>query len=163
MPICFEEDALANKNFWNIQRKSHLKNEFYIFIKNWYFQITYHELESFNGEQQLGRSEFVSDPIFPLSNLLPGRNYSISVQAVSKGVESVERSIFQVWPLKKFSFGCFLSVKINPCIQWSTSDRLTAPFKYLDPVSWNQKVHGVLQTNTTNLIQLCMLCLKPWL
>ena len=83
---------------------------FYIFIKNWYFQITYHELESFNGEQQLGRSEFVSDPIFPLSNLLPGRNYSISVQAVSKGVESVERSIFQVWPLKKFS----LSVKNNP-------------------------------------------------
>ena len=40
-------------------------------------------------------SIYVAEEYFSLSNLQPGRNYSISVQAVSKGIESVERSIFQ--------------------------------------------------------------------
>ena len=41
------------------------------------------------------RSLEIAEEFFSLSNLQPGRNYSISVQAVSKGIESVERSIFQ--------------------------------------------------------------------
>ena len=66
--------------------------EEYTILFMFFLQITYHELESFNGDSS---SVFVSEPYFPMSNLLPGRNYSIAVQAVSKGIESVERSIFQ--------------------------------------------------------------------
>ena len=54
--------------------------------------VTYHDLETFNGDSS---SLFVPDPFVSLSNLQPGRNYSIAIQAVSKGIESVERSIFQ--------------------------------------------------------------------
>ncbi len=56
------------------------------------FQVSYHELETYNGDS---RSMTVHDPYFALSNLMPGRNYSISIQAVSNGIESAERSIFQ--------------------------------------------------------------------
>ena len=55
-------------------------------------QVTYHELETFNGDSS---SAVVHEPYFPLSNLQPGRNYSISIQAVANGIESVDRSIFQ--------------------------------------------------------------------
>ena len=58
------------------------------------FQITYHELESFNGDRD-SSSVYVPEAYFSLDNLQPGRNYSITVQAVSKGVESVERAIYQ--------------------------------------------------------------------
>lgn len=56
------------------------------------YKITYYELETFNGDSS---SVFVQDSFFSLSNLQPGRNYSISISAVSQGIESVERSIFQ--------------------------------------------------------------------
>ncbi len=52
-------------------------------------QITYHDLETFNGDSS---SIYVLDPEFSLSNLQPGRNYSISIRAVAKGIESVEKS-----------------------------------------------------------------------
>ena len=54
--------------------------------------MTYHELETFNGDSS---SVVVHEPYFALSNLQPGRNYSISIQAVANGIESVDRSIFQ--------------------------------------------------------------------
>jgi hypothetical protein len=54
--------------------------------------VTYHELETFNGDSS---SVTVHEPYFALSNLQPGRNYSISIQAVANGIESVDRSIFQ--------------------------------------------------------------------
>jgi hypothetical protein len=56
------------------------------------YKITYYELETFNGDSS---SVVVSDTYFSLSNLQPGRNYSLSISAVSQGIESVERSIFQ--------------------------------------------------------------------
>ena len=60
------------------------------------FQITYHEVEPSGFEQNADSSNiYVAEEYFSLSNLQPGRNYSISVQAVSKGIESVERSLFQ--------------------------------------------------------------------
>ena len=61
------------------------------------FQVTYHDLETFNGDRFNGDSSYiyVPDPYFSLDNLNPGRNYSIGIQAVSKGVESVERTLFQ--------------------------------------------------------------------
>ena len=59
-------------------------------------QITYHEVEPSGFEQNADSSSvYVAEEYFSLSNLQPGRNYSISVQAVSKGIESVERSLFQ--------------------------------------------------------------------
>ena len=60
------------------------------------FQITYHEVEPSGFEQNADSSSiYVAEEYFSLSNLQPGRNYSISVKAVSKGIESVERSLFQ--------------------------------------------------------------------
>jgi hypothetical protein len=38
---------------------------------------------------------FVQEPYFSMDNLQPGRNYSISVKAVSNGIESIERTVFQ--------------------------------------------------------------------
>lgn len=59
----------------------------------WFFsQVTYHELETFNGDSS---SVIVHDTYFPLSNLQPGRNYSISIKAVANGIESLERTITQ--------------------------------------------------------------------
>lgn len=56
------------------------------------YKVTYHDLETFNGDSS---HIYVPEPFFSLSNLQPGRNYSIAIQAVSKGIESVERSLFQ--------------------------------------------------------------------
>lgn len=54
--------------------------------------MTYHDLETFNGDSSYLT---VPDPYFSLDNLNPGRNYSIAIQAVSKGIESIEQSLFQ--------------------------------------------------------------------
>ncbi len=56
------------------------------------YKITYSELETFNGDSS---SVYVADTYFSLSNLQPGRNYSLSISAVSKGVESLERTMYQ--------------------------------------------------------------------
>jgi hypothetical protein len=44
--------------------------------------VTYHELETFNGDSS---SVVVHEPYFALSNLQPGRNYSISIQVPALG------------------------------------------------------------------------------
>ena len=67
------------------------------------YKITYYELETINGDSS---SVYTVDSSFSLSNLQPGRNYSISISAVSQGIESAERSIYQA--TSKFSF-CYLS------------------------------------------------------
>ena len=67
------------------------------------YKITYYELETFNGDSS---SVFVQDSFFSLSNLQPGRNYSISISAVSQGIESVERSIFQATRKSCFLMSC---------------------------------------------------------
>nr|XP_036218384.1 tyrosine-protein phosphatase 10D isoform X3 [Bactrocera oleae] len=57
------------------------------------YRIAYHELETFNGDT----STFTTDRTSTiLESLLPGRNYSLSVQAVSKKMESNETTIFVV-------------------------------------------------------------------
>jgi cadherin 5 type 2 (VE-cadherin) len=56
-------------------------------------QVSYHEVESFNGDNN---SLFVEKAgTLVLESLLSGRNYSISVQAISNGMESNETSIYQ--------------------------------------------------------------------
>ncbi|XP_046394393.1 tyrosine-protein phosphatase 10D isoform X1 [Ischnura elegans] len=56
------------------------------------YKISYYEVETFNGDSN---SIFVEGPPAYLESLLPGRNYSITVQAVSDKMESNETSIFQ--------------------------------------------------------------------
>ncbi|XP_069691312.1 tyrosine-protein phosphatase 10D isoform X2 [Periplaneta americana] len=56
------------------------------------YKVSYHEVESFNGDNN---SVFVDKPGTQLEALLPGRNYSIFVQAISNGMESNETSLFQ--------------------------------------------------------------------
>ncbi|XP_037089578.1 tyrosine-protein phosphatase 10D-like [Pollicipes pollicipes] len=57
-----------------------------------HYRITYQERETFNGDSS---TTVVGDTKFSVDNLLPGRNYSISVAAVSNGVASEEVAIFQ--------------------------------------------------------------------
>jgi len=56
------------------------------------YKIEYHEMETFNGDSSYVT---VEDPVFSMSNLLPGRNYSISVMAVSNGIDSIGMTVPQ--------------------------------------------------------------------
>lgn len=56
------------------------------------YKISYHEVETYNGDSSTVYTEKLS---YTLKALLPGRNYSITVQAVSNGMESNETSIYQ--------------------------------------------------------------------
>ena len=53
------------------------------------FQVTYHELETFNDEDGESSSFLVSDTKFSMDQLQPGRNYSIAVSAVSNNTKSI--------------------------------------------------------------------------
>ena len=56
-------------------------------------QVTYHELETgFSGDSS---SLVVADTEFSLEQLQPGRNYSISVAALSNNVESLPVPVYQ--------------------------------------------------------------------
>ena len=87
---------------WKIANRSNIFNWYisvilkFLIFTFFHFQITYHEVEPSGFEQNADSSSiYVAEEYFSLSNLQPGRNYSISVKAVSKGIESVERSLFQ--------------------------------------------------------------------
>jgi len=56
-----------------------------------HYRITYQELETFNGDSS---TTLVGDTKFSVDNLLLGRNYSVSVAAVSNGVASDDKTIF---------------------------------------------------------------------
>lgn len=56
------------------------------------FMVKYHELEAYNSD---GSVQVVQDTHVHLVNLLAGRNYSISVVAISKNVQSLETTVFQ--------------------------------------------------------------------
>jgi len=56
------------------------------------FKISYHEVET----QNFDSSSVVTDKSkYALKTLFPGRNYSITVQAVSGDMESTETTIYQ--------------------------------------------------------------------
>ncbi|ODM90113.1 Tyrosine-protein phosphatase 10D [Orchesella cincta] len=57
-----------------------------------HYRITSQEAEAF-GENV--NSLIVEQPRFQMSSLFPGRNYSISIQAVANGIESEEVAIYQ--------------------------------------------------------------------
>lgn len=54
------------------------------------YKISYHEVEAFNGDAS---TMTTNQTTYVLESLLPGRNYWITVQAVSKKVESNESTI----------------------------------------------------------------------
>ena len=82
------------------------------------FQITYHEVEPSGFEQNTDSSSiYVAEEYFSLSNLQPGRNYSISVQAVSKGIESVQRSLFQA--TRKYRY----LIRVLKCHHFQQNDK----------------------------------------
>lgn len=54
------------------------------------YRISYHEVETLNGDTSIMGTDKTT---YILESLLPGRNYSISVQAISKKVESNETVI----------------------------------------------------------------------
>jgi len=56
------------------------------------YRVTYHELETFNGDSS---SILVSDTKFSLDQLQPGRNYSIAVHAVSNNIESFALPVYK--------------------------------------------------------------------
>nr|XP_040229845.2 tyrosine-protein phosphatase 10D isoform X2 [Anopheles coluzzii] len=57
------------------------------------YRISYHELETNNGDSSTMSTNQTS---FALESLLPGRNYSVTVQALSRKMESNETVIFVV-------------------------------------------------------------------
>lgn len=67
-------------------------------------QITSQEVEAFGGDVN---SIIVDEPQFLMSSLSPGRNYSISIQSVSNGVESDEVTVFQATRKYCCAFGSF--------------------------------------------------------
>lgn len=54
--------------------------------------MTNQELEAYNGD---GIPQVVHDTSYKLSDLLPGRNYSISVVALSNGIPSEAEVVYQ--------------------------------------------------------------------
>lgn len=57
------------------------------------YKISYHEVETFNGDSSTMNTNQTS---YILESLLPGRNYSLTVQSVSKHMESNETTIYVV-------------------------------------------------------------------
>lgn len=49
------------------------------------YSVSYHEVQTFNGDAS---TMFTNKTNYILESLLPGRNYSITVQAISKNIES---------------------------------------------------------------------------
>ncbi|XP_052855612.1 tyrosine-protein phosphatase 10D isoform X1 [Drosophila gunungcola] len=81
------------------------------------YRIVYHELETFNGDT----STLTTDRTrFNLESLLPGRNYSLSVQAVSKKMESNETSIFVVTRPSSPIIEDLQSIRMGLNISWKS-------------------------------------------
>lgn len=57
------------------------------------YKISYHEVESFADD---ANTMFTNKTTFILGTLLPGRNYSITVQAISKKMESDDATIYVI-------------------------------------------------------------------
>lgn len=79
---------------WTPDNRSH--QEFY--------KLAYREMDLFNGDSSIF---IVKETNFILEHLLPGRNYSISIIAVSQAVESNPTTIYQATSMYSNSCLCF--------------------------------------------------------
>ncbi|XP_065202052.1 tyrosine-protein phosphatase 10D-like [Planococcus citri] len=109
------------------------------------FKISYVEAESLNGDSN---TTLVEGKEYDLDSLLPGRNYSISVQAVSNQIESNETVVYLatrpsspiIEELKSTEFGLDISWK---------SDVDSRQENYIVIVSRNDSASEPMITNTT--------------
>jgi hypothetical protein len=79
-------------------------------------------VESFNGDNNSLYVEKAGTLL--LESLLPGRNYSISVQAISNGMESNETSIYQATREYTLSMwhkgtGMLINAQLSPLPPWN--------------------------------------------
>lgn len=104
--------SVINPNSGDLKIKWRVDNSSYQEL----FKISYLEAESLNGDSN---TMLVDAEECELDSLLPGRNYSISVQAVSNQIESNETTIYQatrpsspiIEELKSTEFGLNISWK----------------------------------------------------
>ena len=81
------------------------------------YKIVYHEVETINGDSSTMNTDKTE---YALNNLLPGRNYSISVQAVSKKMESNETTIYEVTKPSSPIIEDLKSIKEGLNISWKS-------------------------------------------
>jgi len=110
------------------------------------YKISYLEAESLNGDSN---TMYVETEECELDSLLPGRNYSISVQSVSNQIESNETTIYQatrpsspiIEELKSTEFGLNISWK---------SDVNSRQENYIVIVGRNDSLGDPMTTYTTD-------------
>uniref|UniRef100_W4VRK2 protein-tyrosine-phosphatase n=1 Tax=Corethrella appendiculata TaxID=1370023 RepID=W4VRK2_9DIPT len=81
------------------------------------YKISYHEVEAFNGDSSTMNTDKTR---YPLESLLPGRNYSITVQAISKKMESNETTIYVVTRPSSPIIGDLKSIREGLNISWKS-------------------------------------------
>jgi receptor-type tyrosine-protein phosphatase beta len=81
------------------------------------YKISYHAIEPFNGDSSTMKTEKTRDS---LKNLLPGRNYSITVQAISKKMESNETTIYVITRPKSPLIEDLKSIREGLNISWKS-------------------------------------------
>ncbi|XP_055843971.1 tyrosine-protein phosphatase 10D-like isoform X3 [Episyrphus balteatus] len=115
------------------------------------YRISYHEVETFNGDAS---TMFTEKTRYNLESLLPGRNYSLTVQAVSKKMESNETTIYVVTRPSSPIIEDLKSIKEGLNISWK-SDVNSRQEKYEVLYSRNgtSEVRTVLTTESRLVIK----------
>lgn len=81
------------------------------------YRISYHEVDSANGDSSTMNTERIKSS---LESLLPGRNYSITVQSISKKMESNETTIYVVTKPSSPIIEDLKSIKEGLNISWKS-------------------------------------------
>ncbi|XP_015930334.2 tyrosine-protein phosphatase 10D isoform X2 [Parasteatoda tepidariorum] len=107
------------------------------------YLVSSHELEAYNGD---GIPQVVHETNYQLSDLLPGRNYSISVVALSDGVSSEPAAVYQATRPSSPVIEMLEPVALGWNISWK-SDVTSRQDSYT--VTWVRNDTGKVLTNTT--------------
>ncbi|KAG4079096.1 hypothetical protein HA402_001067 [Bradysia odoriphaga] len=119
------------------------------------YKISYHEVETFNGDSSTMNTNKTSNV---LESLLPGRNYSLTVQAISKNMESEEATINVVTRPSSPIIEDLKSMKEGLNISWK-SDVNSRQEKY--EVMYATNDTGEVHTIWTNESRLVISNLSP--
>lgn len=115
------------------------------------YKISYHEVETFNGDASTMNTDRTR---YTLESLLPGRNYSLTVQAISKKMESNETTIYVVTRPSSPIIEDLKSIKEGLNISWK-SDVNSRQEKYEILYSRNgtSEVRTILTTESRLVIK----------
>ncbi|XP_046673294.1 tyrosine-protein phosphatase 10D isoform X3 [Homalodisca vitripennis] len=102
------------------------------------YKVSYSEVEILNGDSN---SATTTSTKYDLDTLLPGRNYSITVQAVSSGMESNETTVYQATRPSSPIIEDLRPVEFGLNISWKS-----------DVNSRQDKFEVVIQRNDTGLL-----------